>query len=313
MSAGWSWAFDTPFDWFKQNASRLGGINQNMVVMWPDRIKDKGALREQFVHVIDVMPTLLEAAGINAPEMVDGIKQAPVEGTSFLYTFDAENAKVASKHKTQYFEMMGQWALYDEGWLLSTKVNRAPWEAFNTPGYLAIWRLKYRYSTGTRFTGRDPQEKALDMVQSVLFVCMGNICRSPTAEGIFRKLVSDAGRDSEFSIDSAGTIGYHTGDQADRRMRAAATGRGYELNSLARRIAAADFDHFDWIVTMDEDNFREVSGMDPGSRARVVRMCDYCEVHDVAEVPDPYYGGEDGFQTVIDILEDACGNFLRQV
>jgi arylsulfatase A-like enzyme len=83
MSAGWSWAFDTPFDWFKQNASRLGGINQNMVVSWPARIKDKGALREQFVHVIDVVPTILEAAGIKAPEMVDGIKQAPIEGTSF--------------------------------------------------------------------------------------------------------------------------------------------------------------------------------------------------------------------------------------
>ncbi|MBE2262969.1 MAG: arylsulfatase [Burkholderiaceae bacterium] len=130
MSAGWSWAFDTPFDWFKQNASRLGGINQNMVVMWPDRIKDKGALREQFMHVIDVVPTILEAAGIKAPQMVDGIKQAPIEGTSFLYTFDAKNAKAATRHKTQYFEMMGQWALYDDGWLLSTKVNRAPWEAF---------------------------------------------------------------------------------------------------------------------------------------------------------------------------------------
>ena len=130
MSAGWSWAFDTPFDWFKQNASRLGGINQNMVVSWPARIKDKGALREQFVHVIDVVPTILEAAGIKAPEMVDGIKQAPIEGTSFAYTFDPANAKAASRHKTQYFEMMGQWALYDDGWLLSTKVNRAPWQAF---------------------------------------------------------------------------------------------------------------------------------------------------------------------------------------
>jgi len=130
MSAGWSWAFDTPFDWFKQNASRLGGTNQNMVVSWPARIKDKGGLREQFVHVIDVVPTILEAAGIKAPEMVDGIRQKPIEGTSFLYTFDAANAKVASRHKTQYFEMMGQWALYDDGWLLSTKVNRAPWQAF---------------------------------------------------------------------------------------------------------------------------------------------------------------------------------------
>ncbi len=130
MSAGWSWAFDTPFDWFKQNASRLGGINQNMVVSWPARIKDTGALREQFTHVIDVVPTILEATGIPAPEEVDGIKQAPIEGTSFLYTFDAANAKVPSRHKTQYFEMMGQWALYDDGWLLSTKVNRAPWQAF---------------------------------------------------------------------------------------------------------------------------------------------------------------------------------------
>lgn len=130
MSAGWSWAFDTPFTWFKQNASRLGGVRQNMAVSWPARIKDKGALREQFMHVIDVVPTILEATGIPAPTTVDGIKQAPMEGTSFAYTFDAKNAKEPSHHKTQYFEMMGQWALYHEGWLLSTKVNRAPWEAF---------------------------------------------------------------------------------------------------------------------------------------------------------------------------------------
>ena len=130
MSAGWSWAFDTPFDWFKQNASRLGGVNQNMVVSWPARIKDKGALREQFIHVIDVVPTILEVAGIPAPDFVDGIEQAPIEGTSFAYTFDAANAKAPSRHKIQYFEMMGQWALYDDGWLLSTKVNRAPWQAF---------------------------------------------------------------------------------------------------------------------------------------------------------------------------------------
>ena len=108
MSAGWSWAFDTPFTWFKQNASKLGGIRQNMAVSWPARIKDTGGLREQFMHVIDVVPTILEAAGIPAPETVDGIKQAPIEGTSFAYTFDAKNAKEPSRHKTQYFEMMGQ-------------------------------------------------------------------------------------------------------------------------------------------------------------------------------------------------------------
>ena len=130
MSAGWSWAFDTPFTWFKQNASRLGGVGQDMAISWPARIKDKGGLREQFCHLIDIVPTILEVSGIPAPEMVDGIKQAPIEGTSLAYTFDAKNAKAPTQHKTQYFEMMGQWALYNEGWLLSTKVNRAPWEAF---------------------------------------------------------------------------------------------------------------------------------------------------------------------------------------
>ncbi|MDK3074004.1 arylsulfatase [Sedimentitalea sp. JM2-8] len=130
MSAGWSWAFDTPFDWFKQNASRLGGIRQNMVVSWPNGITDKGGKRDQFMHVIDVVPTILEVSGINAPLEVDGILQHPIEGTSFAYTFDTANADAPSRHTTQYFEMMGQWALYREGWLLSTKVNRAPWEAF---------------------------------------------------------------------------------------------------------------------------------------------------------------------------------------
>ena len=127
MSAGWSWAFDSPFSWFKQNASKLGGIRQNMAVSWPGHIEDKGGLREQFMHVIDVVPTILEVTGIPAPEAVDGIKQAPIEGTSFAYTFKKENAEAPSKHQTQYFEMMGQWALYHEGWLLSTKVNRVPW------------------------------------------------------------------------------------------------------------------------------------------------------------------------------------------
>jgi arylsulfatase A-like enzyme len=165
MSAGWSWAFDTPFSWFKQNASALGGINQNMVVSWPARITDKGALREQFVHVIDVVPTILEAAGLQAPKMVDGIKQAPIEGTSFLYTFDAKNAKAPERHKTQYFEMMGQWALYDEGWFLSTKVNRAPWEAFGPANpdplnnqVLQLFNLKKDFSQTQDLAAQNPQK-----------------------------------------------------------------------------------------------------------------------------------------------------------
>ncbi len=130
MSAGWSWAFDTPFTWFKQNASKLGGIRQSMAISWPGHIKEVGRLREQFCHVIDIVPTLLEVCGIRPPDFVDGIKQSPIEGTSFAYTFDAKSGQEPSRHKTQYFEMMGQWALYHEGWLLSTAVNRAPWEAF---------------------------------------------------------------------------------------------------------------------------------------------------------------------------------------
>ena len=130
MSAHWAWAFDTPFSWFKQIASHLGGVRQGMCVSWPGRIKDVGGIRNQFRHVIDVVPTILEATGIPAPEEVDGIKQAPIEGVSFAYTFDKANANAPSRHTTQYFEMMGDHAIYHEGWLLSTKVVRPPWEAF---------------------------------------------------------------------------------------------------------------------------------------------------------------------------------------
>ena len=130
MSAHWAWAFDTPFSWFKQIASHLGGVRQGMCVSWPGHIKDLGGIRNQFHHVIDVVPTILEVCGIPQPEYVDGIKQSPIEGISFAYTFDAKNANAPSRHKTQYFEMMGDHAIYHEGWMLSTKVIRPPWEAF---------------------------------------------------------------------------------------------------------------------------------------------------------------------------------------
>ncbi|MBS0189810.1 MAG: arylsulfatase [Phycisphaerales bacterium] len=167
MSAGWSWAFDTPFTWFKQNASRLGGIRQNMAISWPARIKDKGALREQFCHVIDVVPTILEVAGISQPEYVDGIKQSPIEGTSFAYTFDQSNAKAPSRHTTQYFEMMGQWALYDQGWLLSTQVNRAPWEAFGAANpdplnrqVLELYNLNEDFTQSQNLADKYPEKVA---------------------------------------------------------------------------------------------------------------------------------------------------------
>ncbi|MEX1309800.1 MAG: arylsulfatase [Candidatus Sulfomarinibacteraceae bacterium] len=165
MSAGWSWAFDTPFTWFKQNASRLGGVRQCMVVSWPAGIKDTGGLREQFMHVIDVVPTILEVTGVGAPETVDGIEQAPIEGTSFAYTFDKANAKAPSQHKTQYFEMMGQWALYHEGWLLATKVNRAPWDAYGAANpdplnnqVLELYDLTTDFSQSTNIAEKHPDK-----------------------------------------------------------------------------------------------------------------------------------------------------------
>jgi arylsulfatase len=127
MAVPWTWAFDTPFSWTKQIASHFGGTRQGMCVSWPGHIKDVGGIRNQFHHMIDVVPTILEASGIAAPQFVDGIKQAPIEGTSFAYTFDKANAKVPSRHKTQYFEMMGDHAIYHEGWIASTKVIRPPW------------------------------------------------------------------------------------------------------------------------------------------------------------------------------------------
>jgi arylsulfatase len=177
MSAGWSWAFDTPFSWFKQNASKLGGIRQSMAVSWPARIKDKGGLRDQFMHIIDVVPTILEATGIPAPEYVDGIKQQPIEGTSFVYTFDAKNATAPSKHTTQYFEMFGQWALYHEGWLLSTKVNRAPWEVMGAANadplnnqVLELYNLNVDFSQSNNIADKHP-EKVADMKKMVLEEC----------------------------------------------------------------------------------------------------------------------------------------------
>jgi protein-tyrosine phosphatase len=147
---------------------------------------------------------------------------------------------------------------------------------------------------------------------SVLFVCMGNICRSPAAEGVFRKVVADAGRDHEFDIDSAGTIGYHAGNPADSRMRAAASRRGYRLDSRARRLAGGDYRRFGVIVAMDEDNYRDIVAGHPGEGAEVVRMVDFCSVIEADEVPDPYYGGPSGFENVLDILEDACSGLLRR-
>lgn len=128
MAVGWAWTFDTPFSWTKQIASHFGGTRQGMAIAWPNVIKDKGGIRNQFHHVIDIVPTILEATGIQAPKMVDGIQQKPIEGISMMYTFDAKNANAPSRHHVQYFEMMGDRAIYKDGWIASTKVIRPPWD-----------------------------------------------------------------------------------------------------------------------------------------------------------------------------------------
>jgi arylsulfatase A-like enzyme len=127
MSVAWSWAFDTPFKWTKQVASHFGGTRQGMAISWPGHVTDVGGIRAQFHHVIDIVPTILEATGIKAPDVVNGIKQKPIEGVSMVYTFDKANANAPSKHETQYFEMVGNRAIYHDGWIASTTPPAAPW------------------------------------------------------------------------------------------------------------------------------------------------------------------------------------------
>ncbi len=127
MSVAWSWAFDTPFKWTKQVASHFGGTRQGMAIAWPARIKDAGGIRNQFHHMIDIVPTILEATGIAAPVMVNGIAQKPIEGVSMAYTFDKANADAPSKRDTQYFEMFGNRGIYHEGWYACTTPPAPPW------------------------------------------------------------------------------------------------------------------------------------------------------------------------------------------
>jgi len=128
MAVPWAWAFDTPYKWTKQIPSFFGGTRNGMAVSWPGHITDKGGVRWQFHHVIDIVPTLLEATGIPAPDTVDGIGQKPIEGVSLAYSFDKANADAPSPHHLQYFEMFGVQGLYSDGWMLSAVPKRAPWD-----------------------------------------------------------------------------------------------------------------------------------------------------------------------------------------
>jgi len=135
------------------------------------------------------------------------------------------------------------------------------------------------------------------------------------AEGVFRKMVAEAGRDKEFAIDSAGTSGYHQGELPDARMRSHASRRGYHLTHLSRRVQQEDLEQFDLVIGMDDHNVERLYGMarTPEQQAKIKRMTDYCRHHGAKEIPDPYYGGDSGFEYVIDLLEDACEGLLEQL
>ncbi len=142
----------------------------------------------------------------------------------------------------------------------------------------------------------------------ILFVCMGNICRSPAAEGVLRHMVRAEGLEDRILLDSAGTLGFHSGSPPDARMTRAAARRGIRLEGAARQFTRSDFEAFDLILTMDEDNYTNVRRLDPQDQflSKVKRFCDFCQEFDDREVPDPYYGGEAGFEHVMDLLEDGC-------
>ena len=152
-------------------------------------------------------------------------------------------------------------------------------------------------------------------MKKVIFICLGNICRSPAAEAIFNKMVSAKG---DFLIpysDSAGLHDYHSGEHADRRMRSHAFLRGYNITSLSRKISKEDFYNFDLIIGMDDRNIQDLKKLAPDleSSAKIHRMSEYLSTHTYDHIPDPYYGGAEGFELVLDLLEDACSGLLEVI
>lgn len=156
--------------------------------------------------------------------------------------------------------------------------------------------------------------QAAAVTHRILFVCMGNICRSPAAEIILRHQVARAGRADEFHIDSAGTIGHHSGLPPDPRMTEVLLEHGFAVSGCARQIRAEDLRRFDLIVTMDESNHSDVCRLDPSgeTHAKIRPFVSFCRRHDDLRVPDPYYGGRRGFDHVVRLLEDGCEGILAE-
>lgn len=153
------------------------------------------------------------------------------------------------------------------------------------------------------------------MKLAVLFVCMGNICRSPTAHGVFRSYVKDAGLDHVIDVDSAGTHAYHVGEEPDHRSQAHAMKRGYHLSDLsARQMIAADFESYDLVLVMDWDNYAIAEQLAPAhQKYKLKRLTEFCKTQQAAVVPDPYYKGDEGFEEVLDLVEDACDGLLEHL
>lgn len=151
--------------------------------------------------------------------------------------------------------------------------------------------------------------------QKILFVCMGNICRSPAAEIVFHAMVAQSGRSQQFLIDSAGTTGEHQGNPPDVRMVRTLEKRGYPIFGTSRQIQADDLEVFDHILVMDQDNLRNVLALDPAGkyRSKIRKLSDFCQKTQADLVPDPYYGGASGFELVADLVEDACAGLLVEL
>ncbi|GAB1219949.1 hypothetical protein ENUP19_0047G0008 [Entamoeba nuttalli] len=148
----------------------------------------------------------------------------------------------------------------------------------------------------------------------LLFVCLGNICRSPAAEAVMKKVIQNHHLTEKYICDSAGTCSYHEGQQADSRMRKVGKSRGYQVDSISRPVVSSDFKNFDYIFAMDNNNYYELLDRCPEQyKQKIFKMVDFCTTIKTTEVPDPYYGGENGFHRVIDILEDACENLLNKL
>lgn len=150
----------------------------------------------------------------------------------------------------------------------------------------------------------------------ILFVCMGNICRSPSAEAVFNGLTKKSNLFNNFEIDSAGTTAYHVGQKADRRMQSHAVKRGFNLTSISRLFDPdTDFDHFDYIIGMDDENIHTLKSLvrNKTDLDKIHKMTDFSKEWEYDDVPDPYYGGDEGFELVLDLLEDACEGLLENI